>query len=115
MEQKPKYLLIVKVAAGIVSRRTPRSQAQGGVQVRAIAVGTALYAHVIINVDGVRYANILPQNPIIPEWVRVAEKDNSIEYVDVIELEDAKADESIRELASAVTLLATAVRELAKR
>ncbi len=110
-EPTPKYLLVVKVASGVFTRRTPRPESQGGLKVRSVPVGTALYATLIINVDGVDYANLVPQNPLVPEWVRVAEKDHSIEYVDVIKLEQSGTSE----LADAITLLATAVRDLARK
>lgn len=111
-QQPPKYLLIVKVVKGIVIRDTPRPESQGGRAMRSAGVGTALYAHQIINVAGVEYARLVSRDPQKPEWVRVAEADDSIQYVDVVELE---TKDSTSELASAITLLATAVRELAKK
>lgn len=85
---KPKYLLIVKVPRGIVVRDRPAPESQGAVKMRAEGVGKALYAYTIVNVDGVNYAGLIPQNPSRPEWVRVAERDGSIEYVEIIPLED---------------------------
>lgn len=112
MEQKPKYLLIVKVPKGVASRRTPRPESQGGLLVRNIAVGTALYAYDIINVDGVNYASIIPLSPTIPEWVRVAEKDHSVEYVDVIPL-TASSEDGFADLAKSINSLADSIRLLA--
>jgi hypothetical protein len=106
---EPKYLLIVTVPSGLVVRNTPRPQSEGGLEMRKVAVGFPLYAYSIHNIQGVEYARLVPQNPQKPEWVRV--KDISIEYVDVIELE---SQDSTASLATAVTLLATAARELAK-
>jgi len=113
MELEPKYLLIVKVSKGLIIRDTPRPQSEGAIPLRAVAVGKALYAYQIINVAGVDYARLVPQNPIKPEWVRVAEPDGSVEYVDVIELKTQ--DSASSALADAITLLATAVHELARK
>jgi len=109
---EPKYLLIVKVPRGIVIRDTPRPESKGGRAMRNVAVGAALYAYQIINIEGVDYARLAPQNPQKPEWVRVAEADHSIEYVDVIKL---GGNDSTTDLADAILLLATAVRELARK
>lgn len=109
---EPKYLLIVKVPKGIVIRDTPRPESQGGKALRTVAIGTSLYAYSIINVEGVEYAQLVPQNPLKPEWLRVAEADHSLEYVDVLELETQGENTA---LANAITLLATAVRDLAKK
>ena len=104
---EPKYLLIVKVVKGLVVRDTPRPESQGGRAIRSVGVGSALYAYSIINVGGVDYARIVPQNPQKPEWVRVAEADGSVEYVDVMELESS-GEQS--ELAHAINNLADAIR-----
>jgi len=79
---------------------------------RNVVVGAGLYAYQIINIDGVDYARLVSQNPQKPEWVRVAEADHSIEYVDVIKLDE---NDSTTDLADAIILLATAVRELARK
>lgn len=111
----PKFLLIVKVSKGVVIRDTPRPESQGGRAMRSVPVGTALHAYGIHNVGGVDYARLIPQNPLKQEWVRVAEADHSIEYVDVIELEnDNNLLNALNELANANTLLATALRELTR-
>jgi hypothetical protein len=103
---EPKYLLIVKVPRGIAIRDTPRPESQGGRAMRAVGVGTVLFAYNILPVEGVRYARLVPQNPQKPEWVRVAEADRSIEYVDVYDLEPT--EENI--LAAAIRDLADAIR-----
>lgn len=113
-----KFLLIVKVPRGIVVIDTPRAQGQGAIVRRSVAVGTPLEAYGIHNINGVNYARLVPQNPQKSEWVRVAEADHSIEYVDVIELDPPENNELmsvLRELASSNTLLATALRELARK
>lgn len=99
---EPKILLIVKVPKGITVRDTPRPQSQGGREMRTVAVGTALYAYDIHNIDGVDYARLVPQNPQKPEWVRVAEANHSIEYVDVFPLEQS----------TETSALVAAIREL---
>jgi len=108
---EPKLLLIVKVPKGLVIRDTPRPESQGGRAIRSVAVGTPLYAYNIINVGGVDYARVVPQNPQKPEWVRVAEADGSMEYVDVMELESG-GEQS--ELARAIKELAAAIRSYNK-
>lgn len=112
MELIPKFLLIVKVAKGLVIRDTPRPQSQGAIAMRTVSVGKALYAYQIINIDGVPYARLVPQNPLKPEWVRVSEADHSIEYVDVIEMD---ATDSNSALTAAITSLTVAVNALARK
>lgn len=107
---EPKLLLIVQVPRGIVIRDTPRPESKGSRAIRNVAVGTALYAYQIINVEGVEYARLVPQNPQKPEWVRVAEADRSIVYVDVIKLDSA--GDQMSELIDAVTLLTVAIRDM---
>lgn len=107
---EPRYLLIVKVPKGIVIRDTPRPQSQGGREMRNVAVGTALYAYDIHNIDGVEYARLVPQNPQRPEWLRVAEANHSIEYVDVFPLEQSTETSA---LVSAIRDLANAIRSKA--
>lgn len=102
---EPKVLLIVKVPRGIIVRDTPRPESQGGRAMRTVAVGTALYAYDIHNIDGVEYARLVPQNPQKPEWVRVAEADHSNEYVDVYPLEQADTE---------TAALTAAIRDLTK-
>lgn len=109
----PKLLLIVKVTSGLIIRDTPRPESKGGKAIRKVGVGTQLYAYDTHFFDDVEYARLVPVNPQRPEWCRVAEADGETEYVEKIELESSK--DPISALADAVTLLATAVRELAKK
>lgn len=106
----PKYLLIVKVPRGIVVRDRPAPESQGAVRLRAEPVGKALQAYTIINVDGVNYAGLIPQNPSRPEWVRVAERDGSIEYVDVIPVKDEES-----EMLSTLNRIAAALEGLLRK
>ena len=109
-----KYLLIVKVPRGLVIRDTPRPQSAGGNNMRSVAVGTSLMAYDIHNIFGVDYARLVPQNPLRPEWVRVAEADHSIEYVDVIPL-NTPADSGSTAIADAINRLAAAVERLSSK
>lgn len=99
-----KYLLIVKVSRGLKIMDSPRPESQGGVSRRVVPVGTPLDAYSIHNVGGVDYARLIPQNPLKREWVRVAEADHSIEYVDVIPLDTEGSDiaSALREIADAI-------------
>jgi hypothetical protein len=103
-QESPKYLLIVKQPRGLIVRDTPRPQSEGGIQLRSEPVGKQLYAYGIHNINGVPYARLVPQNPTKLEWVRVKEADGSIEYVDVISLEETPGDlaEAIHHLARAI-------------
>lgn len=111
---EPKYLLIVKVPRGLIIRDTPRPESQGGIRMRTEAVGKQLYAYGVHNIDGVDYARLVPQNPQKPEWVRVAEADHSIEYVDVIPLEESLISGSDA-IAKAIDRIADAFEDLAKK
>jgi len=119
MEEQPKLLLIVKVSKGMVVRDTPRPESQGGKALRSVPVGAQLYAYGIHYVQNVPYARLVPLNPQRPEWIRVAEADGSSEYVDVIELGEKDNTEALSEsvtmLANSITLLATGVREWARK
>jgi hypothetical protein len=108
---EPKFLLIVKVPRGIVVRDTPRPESQGGRAMRNVAAGTALYAYDIHNIAGVEYARLVPQNPQKPEWVRVAEAQPGMEYVDVYPLE--KIDSENEALVAAIRELTNAIRSKA--
>lgn len=113
-----KYLLIVKVRNGLAIRDLPRPEGQGSRVMRNVPVGTQLHAYQIINIDGVDYAWLAPQNPLRTEWVRVAEADHSIEYVEVIKLEEdgnSKLADAINRHADAVENLAEAIWSLAKK
>ena len=105
---KPKFLLIVIVPRGLVIHDLPRPQSEGALQRRTVPVGTQLEAYSIHNIAGVPYARLVPQNPQKPEWVRVREADGSIEYVDVIDLQE----EETTGLAQAIRMLAQALISL---
>ncbi len=120
MSLEPRYLLIVKVPRGLKILDTPRPEGQGAFSRRIVPVGTPLDAYGIHNINGVDYARLVPQNPLKQEWVRVAEADHSIEYVDVINLDPSNDGidalmKVLSELANSNTLLATALRELARK
>jgi hypothetical protein len=78
---------------------------------RAEPVGKSLMAYTIINIGGVDYAGLIPQNPLRPEWVRVAEADHSIEYVEVISLGSSSGTGAI---ADALNRIAAALEGLKK-
>jgi len=105
-----KYQLIVKVPKGIIVRDRPAPDSQGANKMRAEPVGKSLVAYTIINIGGVNYAGLIPQNPLRPEWVRVAEADHSIEYVEVIPLSGSND-----EIAYALNRIADALIELSAK
>jgi hypothetical protein len=107
---EPKYQLIVKVPKGVIVRDRPAPDSQGANKMRAEPVGKSLMAYTIINIGGVDYAGLIPQNPLRPEWVRVAEADHSIEYVEVIPLVSNESNA----IADAIFRLAFAVEQLKK-
>jgi hypothetical protein len=108
-QEQAKFMLIVKVPRGLVVRDRPAPEAQGALKMRSEPVGRALMAYGIHNIMGVNYARLVPQNPLRAEWVRVAEADHSIEYVDVVEIPGADGSGSI---AQAINRLAVAVEKL---
>lgn len=109
---EPKFQLIVKVASGVIVRDRPAPQSQGAVKMRAEPVGKSLMAYTIINIGGVDYAGLIPQNPLRPEWVRVAEADHSIEYVEVIPLMDMSSGSGA--IAAALNRIADALEGMKK-
>jgi hypothetical protein len=106
-----KYLLIVKVPRGVIVRDRPAPDSMGATRMRTEPVGKSLNAYIIINIQGVDYAGLIPQNPLRPEWVRVAEADHSIEYVEVIPLE---ASTTFSPIADALNRIAAALEGLKK-
>ena len=85
--QRPiKHILTVKVSKGLVIRDSPRPESQGGNARRTVPVGKTLYAYNIFDVGPVPYAELVPEDPTKPEFVRVREADFSILYVDVFTL-----------------------------
>jgi hypothetical protein len=116
-ESRPRYLLIVKVPKGVVIRDTPRPESLGGRAIRTVSVGAPLYAHQIHVIEGVQYARLATKNQF-PEWVRVAEANGGMEYVDVIDLgedEQLSLASSMKMLADSIILLTAAVREWARK
>jgi hypothetical protein len=112
-----KYLLIVKVPRGVIVRDRPAPDSMGAARMRTEPVGKSLNAYIIVNIQGVDYAGLMPQNPLRPEWVRVAEADHSIEYVEVIPREGtstALSAEAVNRLADAVENMAEAIWALSK-
>ena len=80
---EPKYLLVVKVRDGLIIREAPRPGARE--RRPAVGVGSVLMAYLTINIDGVKYAWLVPKDPQKPEWVRVEDSDR--EYVEVIDIQ----------------------------
>lgn len=90
-----KHVIIVKVKAGMRVLDRPASTTDGALTRRLVPNGTALDAHSIHYVDGVPYARLIPQFPNKPEYIRIAERDESIEYCDVIDLTPPQESELI--------------------
>jgi len=111
-----KYLLIVKVTAGLVILDKPIPRSKGAREVSSAApAGTVLEAYRVVSVGGIPYAWLVPNPPIFLKppyktaWCRV--RDADIEYVDVIEL-GTSDDASI---AAAIIRLADAIHALVER
>jgi len=86
MEQV-KHVVIVKVSKGMKVLDRPASRTDGAITRRVVANGTSLDAYSIHYVHGVPYARLVPQFPNKPEYIRIAERDESIVYCDVIDLD----------------------------
>lgn len=132
---QPKILLIVTEPAGWNILDSPRPQSSGAIRRRAEVVGKPILAYRIILVEGVPYAWLVPQDPNKVEWGRVSEKGGVLlddkgnfkqqmegvkAYVRVEPLETTDENilsltQAISELANANTLLATTLRELARK
>lgn len=116
---KPRYKCVVFAKLGMTSRDTPRSQSDGGIAMNTYKVGDTIYAFQILQVKGVPYAQIVPRDPMKPEWIRVAEADNAIIYLKVTDLYPDEEQEhhggESDELARAVNRLADAVLTLASK
>jgi hypothetical protein len=108
----PRFQLIVKVPAGLVVRDRPAPESRGAAKMRKEPVGKSLMAYTIVNIEGVNYAGLITQNPLRPEWVRVAEADHSIEYVEVILL--SGSDGGNGDIANALNRIADALEGLKK-
>jgi hypothetical protein len=80
-----RYLLVVKVEAGLVLLDKPLPRAKGAKELPpAVPAGTVLYAYSTHMVGGAEYARLVPRPISKVEWCRV--RDNDIEYVDVTDL-----------------------------
>jgi hypothetical protein len=112
---EPKYQLIVRV--GLIVRDAPLSQAGGGRELRRVKAGATLMCADIHNIGGVDYARLVSTNPAVTEWVRVAEADRNVVYVDVIPLGNsastAVSAEAVIRLADAIEKMADALALLA--
>lgn len=60
--------------------------------------------------NGVPYAQIVPRNPTKPEWIRVAEADNSLIYLKV---EDLYPNEPVPQSGGSDALLISALTRIA--
>lgn len=108
---KPRYKLTVMVKSGMTSRDKPGSQNDGANAMNTYAVGSPnLYAFQVIQVNGVPYAQIVPRNPTKPEWMRVAEADNSLIYLKV---EDLYPNEPVPQSGGSDALLISALTRIA--
>lgn len=74
----PIATLIVKVPRGLQVRNAPTAVSK---VLRSVRVGEALDCYNIMEVNTVPYGKVSPDKS---EWVRIAEADGNVEYVDVI-------------------------------
>lgn len=86
MEQV-KHVVIVKVKNGMKILDRPASTTDGALTRRIVPNGTTLDAYSIHYIHGIPYARLVPQFPNKPEYIRIAERDESIVYCDVINLD----------------------------
>ena len=111
----PKYTVVVNVKSGVVVRDRPAPESMGAAKMRTEPVGKVLFGWKILNVEGVDYVGLVPQNPLKTEWVRRAERDNSIVYVDVQLLDETSAGDGQSEIADALNRIAFAIDKLAQK
>jgi hypothetical protein len=106
-EEPPKYILTIVATRGMISRAAPTPTAN---KVRDLRIGTPLACYeVTVMMDGVSYARLSPLGAKTAEWVRVAERDESIVY--------AVAREIVTEqdkIANALNRVADAIADLKK-
>ena len=77
IEETPKYILTIIATKGSISRVAPTPTAD---KVRDLRIGSPLACYeVTVMMDGVPYARLSPTGAKA-EWVRVAERDQSIIY-----------------------------------
>ena len=82
-----KHVVIVQAKAGMRVLDRPGSTTDGAIVRRAVPSGSTLDAYSVHYINGVPYARLVPQFPTKPEYIRIAERDESIVYCDVINLE----------------------------
>ena len=104
-----KYLLIVTVPDGLIVRDIPAPQSMGSRELRRLKRGTHVYAYKILPFRGVPYAWIEPLVPGRVEWVRVAEADGNLEYVEVTDL-GGEADSVPAAIVRAAEIIAAAMK-----
>jgi hypothetical protein len=79
---QPIATLIVKVPRGLQVRNAPTAVSK---VLRSVRVGESLDCYHIAYVDTVPYGKVSPDKS---EWVRIAEADGNVEYVDVVRFDD---------------------------
>jgi hypothetical protein len=97
MTIQPKFLLIIKPQQGLYTLDTPRPRGEGAQTRRTLAKGAQVYAYDIFNFQGVKYAWLVPADPLKPEWCRVAERGSQVnEYCEEIPLDtEGEADSGV--------------------
>ena len=111
----PKYIVVVNVKDGVIVRDRPAPESRGAARIRTEPIGKVLFGWKILNVEGVDYVGLVPQNPLKTEWVRRAERDNSIVYVDVQPLDETTNGGESSEIASAINRVAFALDKIADK
>lgn len=109
MSEKVKHVVIVKEKAGMRILDRPASTTDGALVRRAVQNGTSLDAYSIHYVQGIPYARLVPQFPNRPEYIRIAERDESRVYCDVIDLEEEAKNDDVRALVEVLTRIAEAL------
>jgi hypothetical protein len=103
-EETPKYILTVIAIKGLISRIAPTPTAD---KVRDLRIGSPLACYeVTVMMDGVPYARLSPLGAKA-EWVRMAERDQSIVYAvarEIVTDQDKIAD-ALNRIADAITAL----------
>jgi hypothetical protein len=98
------YKAIVIAPKGINIYDRPAAQAKGAIKRRSEPNGKHLIVETFFNIEGVPYAALVPQNPDKPEYIRIAERDGSIKYVELVDLASDQQEliTAIRELTEAL-------------
>jgi hypothetical protein len=95
MNIKVKFLLIITPQQGLYTLDTPRPRGEGAQTRRTLKKGDQVYAYDILNFQGVKYAWLVPADPLKPEWCRVAERGSNVnEYCEEIQLSTEEEDDS---------------------